>query len=93
MVNTCAHTGVRTSVAVKAVISCLVIHTYCTYTQYCINLLSNIPDRSATNSRRTPNIMSTAAQRDQGESDEMPNGRDKTRLRFARPATEITTWQ
>lgn len=49
MVNTCcAYTGVRTSVAVQAVISCLLIHTYCTYTQ-----LSNIPARSATNSYRT----------------------------------------
>lgn len=32
MVNTCAHTGVRTSVAVQAFISCLLIHTYSTYT-------------------------------------------------------------
>lgn len=83
---------VGTSVAVQAVISCLPIHTYSTYTQYCINYQTFLLARQPIHAERYEH-MSTAAQRNQGESDEMPNGRDKTRLRFARPATEITTWQ
>lgn len=91
MVNTCcAHTGVRTSVAVQAVISCLlIIHTVPIH-----GTVSIIKHSCSLGNQFMPNVTNICQlQRREIRERAMKCRTVVIKLGFARPATEITNWQ